>query len=100
MTFPHKRNLSRNSRRQYDLQTLMGSERQRALQSVNNRKLQEARENEENGRGLLQCLRRCSEIKVLVHSVNIPLLPEPLRGELLAECARLGFEYADMLTLE
>lgn len=88
--------MTRHRRPHYDLQTIMGSERQRARVSVSNRTAHlgpERGENEERGRDLLQQLRRCRELKVLVHDVNIQQLSEPLRGELLAECARLGFDH-------
>jgi hypothetical protein len=78
-----------------NLSRIMGSERQRAGVSVKHRKAQEAVENQNRGKGLLAELRKYSEIKVLIHDVDILKLPEPLRSEILAEGDRLGFTFVD-----
>lgn len=96
-----------------NISVLMGSERQRARVALDQRKAQEAADNEKRdvgvflrlsqeavdnerrGKALLEQLQRCSELKVLIHDVDIMRLPSGLRAAVVAELDRLDFEVLD-----
>jgi len=78
-----------------NVSVLMGSERQRARVALDQRKAQEAADNEKRGKELLEQLQRCAELKVLIHDVDIMRLPSGLRAAVVAELDRLDFEVLD-----